>query len=176
MQSVMRRSGAWAALVLFVAGAAFAAPKGGRDPDDDSDEPRMEAPFKRLKKGLNLTPEQEKKLEAHQKSQREQVEGLMDDLEDKRHALRDELEKPEFSADRAKALQAQLKEAQGKIADHRLNGILEVRQILTPAQYKKFQKMMKRGGRRGGMSGRGGGRGGPHGKGMGRGKKGGKPY
>jgi translation initiation factor IF-2 len=92
--------------------------------------------------------------------------ALWQDARAKREALRAELEKPNFDENKVKSLQAAARAAQEKLQDHRLQGIIDVKKILTPEQFAKFQAIMKEkrgqwGNRRGGgFQGSGGRRGG----------------
>lgn len=97
----------------------------------------------RMFKELNLTPEQKEKLKAHREANRQRAETLRQAMRAKREAMRLELEKPDFKADRARALHEDLKKLQAQAADARFNGILEVRQILTPEQFQKFHQLTR---------------------------------
>jgi Spy/CpxP family protein refolding chaperone len=99
-------------------------------------EDRMEA----MEKDLGLSPEQKEKLKAHRQSHRQAAKALFEQLKAKRDALRQELEKPSVDDSRVQAIHGELKALHDKMADHRLAGILEVRKILTPEQFKKFSE------------------------------------
>ncbi|MBI4396110.1 MAG: Spy/CpxP family protein refolding chaperone [Elusimicrobia bacterium] len=105
--------------------------------------PAFAFPPEEVHQQLNLTPEQEKKLEEHRRTHREQAKALHEEQKQKREALRQELEKPELDMAKVKALHDEMKGVHDKLADHRLDGILEVRQVLTPEQFKKFQELTR---------------------------------
>lgn len=102
-----------------------------------------EAPFEKIKAELGLSEEQAQKLKAHRQTHRQTMVALFQDARTKRQALRAELEKPNFDEGKVKSLQASAQAAGQKLQDHRLQGILEVKKILTPEQYAKFQSLMK---------------------------------
>jgi Spy/CpxP family protein refolding chaperone len=118
----------------------------GFSPDDappgsPPNEARMEERMARMDKELGLTAEQRKKLKEHRQSHRGEAKKFFEEIRTKREALREELEKPDFDKDKVKALNEELKALQNRMADHRLEGILEVREILTPEQFKRFHEM-----------------------------------
>ena len=125
-----------------------------------------ERPFEKIKAELGLTDEQAAKLRDHRQAHRQAGMALWQDARAKREALRAELEKPNFDENKVKSLQAAARAAQEKLQDHRLQGIIDVKKILTPEQFAKFQAIMKEkrgqwGNRRGGgFQGSGGRRGG----------------
>lgn len=91
-----------------------------------------------MKKELGLSKEQQKKLETHRIDQRAEMEKLMLDVRNKREELKTALENPEMDKRAVQRINEQLKDAQNEIADKRLEGILYVREVLTPDQFKKF--------------------------------------
>lgn len=100
------------------------------------------ARMQELYKDLNLTPEQQKQLQENKKKQREQMQALFSGIREKRAQLRQELQKDNLGMDTVNQLNAELKALQAQILDHRLEGILEVRKILTPDQFKQFMSKM----------------------------------
>ncbi|MBI2070946.1 MAG: periplasmic heavy metal sensor [Elusimicrobia bacterium] len=99
--------------------------------------------FDRMKKELNLTDEQDKKLKEHRKTHRKKAEALHEERRMKKEALRGELEKSEMDKGKIQSIHGELKSIDGKLADHRLEGILAVSEILTPEQRKKFHEKMR---------------------------------
>ncbi len=122
---------------------------------------RMEEHMKRVEKQLNLSPEQQKKLEEHRAAHRDEAKKFFGEVKQKREEMRTELEKETIDEAKVKAINEELKALGARLADHRLAGILEVRRILTPEQFKKFQELAGPRGKdkgRGGRRGRGPGR------------------
>lgn len=92
----------------------------------------------KLKTELGLTNEQEKKLETHRIDQRAEMEKLMLVVKEKREELKTALENPKMNHHAVERINDDLKTAQNDMADKRLEGILYVREVLTPEQFKKF--------------------------------------
>lgn len=88
--------------------------------------------------GLNLTNEQKKLLEENRNKQRGQKKLLFEQMGEKTALIRQELQKDELNMDKIHQINTELKNLQAQILDERLEGILEVRKILTPEQFKKF--------------------------------------
>jgi len=94
-------------------------------------------------KALNLTPEQQKKLDDNRKAQRDDVKNIFTAIKEKQLKLQDELKKPDINKAAVDSLANEIKSLQGQLVDHRINGILAVKGILTPEQFSKFQGMME---------------------------------
>lgn len=133
---------------------------GDRGPGSKDWAKKRKERFEKMKKDLGLSQKQEQELEAHKEKHRKEAQALREELRAKREAMKAELDKPSLDEARVTALNEELKVLQGKLADQRLRGILEVRKILTPEQFKKFHEHVRgprgdgpgheRGGRRGG--------------------------
>jgi Spy/CpxP family protein refolding chaperone len=120
--------------LLWTAAASAQPPQKGRS---QAREARMEEIHRRL----GLTPEQSQKLKDHRKSHKEEARRIHEQLREKRQALKEELEKPDYNPERIKQMHGEMKDLRNKKDDLRLNGILEVRKILTPDQFKKFHEL-----------------------------------
>lgn len=145
------RSGAGILCAALLATAAYAQPDDRPNrPDKMGRKDRMESRFKQMDKELGLTADQENKLEEHRKSHREESRQLFEQMRQKREALEVEMEKPDLNMDKINAIHSDLKNVQSKMADQRLEGILEVRKILTPEQFKKFHEITRKNWKRGG--------------------------
>ena len=91
---------------------------------------------------LGLTGEQRKLLEENKNKHREQTKALFTQMREKMTFLRQELEKKELDMQTVYQTNNELKRLQAQMLDNRLERILEVRKILTPAQFKKFGDKM----------------------------------
>ena len=121
-------------LALFLLLGSLAAAEGtGYGYRGDRDEMRG-----RLKTELGLTKDQETKLETHRIDHRAEMEKLMLVVKDKREELKTALENPQMDKGAVERINDELKDAQNDMADKRLEGILYVRGVLTPDQFKKF--------------------------------------
>jgi Spy/CpxP family protein refolding chaperone len=92
----------------------------------------------KMKTELGLSKEQEKKLETHRIDQRAEMEKLILVVKEKREELKKGLEDPQLNRGSLERINSDLKDAQNEMADKRLEGILYVREVLTPDQFKKF--------------------------------------
>ncbi len=104
---------------------------------------KMDEKMAEVHKELGVTPEQEQKLKEYREKNHEQMKALQEQLKQKRDAIRQELEKADFNEAQVKTIHNELKSLLSQKEDLRLEGILEVRKILTPDQFKKFSDMMK---------------------------------
>ncbi len=99
------------------------------------------AAFKsRMKEELGLTDEQQQKLQAHRQNHRGQRKQVFQQMMSLRDELKAELEKINIDTAKAHALNDQIKKLTNQMADHRLEGILQLRKILTVEQFKKFSE------------------------------------
>jgi Spy/CpxP family protein refolding chaperone len=120
-------------VLLMLLGGLAAADGSGWGSRRDRDEMRG-----KIKTELGLTNEQEKKLETHRIDQRAEMEKLMLVVKEKREELKAALENPKMNHHAVERINDDLKTAQNDMADKRLEGILYVREVLTPEQFKKF--------------------------------------
>lgn len=102
---------------------------------------KLENHIDAIERQLNLTNEQQEMLKRHRSAHREQAQILRNDLRQKKKLLSEELEKPELNMAQATKIHEEIKQIQAKLADHRFEGIVEVRKILTPEQFKKFHEL-----------------------------------
>jgi Spy/CpxP family protein refolding chaperone len=134
-----------AAGILF-SGQASAAPE---TQDIKAKNPEWAQKMKEKREGffkeLGLTDEQKKALEAHKDQHRKEMKELVQSMRDQMKQMREELQKDKLDMGKINQIQSQLKTTQAQMMDHRLQGILEVRKILTPDQFKKFSEKMEEG-------------------------------
>lgn len=98
-----------------------------------------------IAKELNLTKEQEDRLVANRKMQREKMSQLMAAMKEKQVKLREQLKDPTVTRAAIKPLANEIKSLQAQLIESRINGIFAVREILTPEQVTKFYQMMEKG-------------------------------
>ena len=104
---------------------------------------KMDAKRQETYNDLGLTDGQRKLLEENKNKHREQTKALFTQLHQKMTLLRQELEKNELNMQEIHQTNNELKQLHAQMLDNRLELILEVRKILTPAQFKKFEDKMK---------------------------------
>jgi len=93
-----------------------------------------------MTKDLNLTPQQQQKLRDNRKAQRERMLQLVNQMKEKQQILRQELKKPSVTKASLTPILAEIKSLQAQLIDSRVEGILAVKEILTPEQFAKFQE------------------------------------
>ncbi len=130
------------AAILLSAGLALAQPPGmGNGMGKKEMRGKHEARRLEIQQQLQLSEAQQELLEEHRQNHRTQARELQQTLKTARRTLKEELQKPELDMTRVNQLSAQVKEGFGRLEDHRLAGVLEVRKILTPDQYVKFMRL-----------------------------------
>lgn len=131
------------AAAVLCSGVVYAqGPESGSAPSKEMME-KMNARRDQLYKELNLTDEQKKALEENKNRHREESKALFEQMRAKRDLMREELQKDKLDMGKINQLQNELKQSQSQMSDQRLQGILEVRKILTPDQFKKFMANME---------------------------------
>ena len=103
----------------------------------------MKARMLEVFKQLDLSPEQEEQLQAHRNNHRGQGREFRESLRAKKEAIRNELQNEELNMEEIYKIHNELKGLLSNKADHRLEGILEVRKILTAEQFRKFCELKK---------------------------------
>ena len=103
---------------------------------------KMDTKRQKIYNDLGLTEEQRRLLEENKNRHREQTKALFTQLCQKMNALRQELEKSELNMQEIYQVNNELKQLQTQMLDNRLERILEVRKILTPEQFRKFEDKM----------------------------------
>ena len=103
-----------------------------------------EARMVEINQQLNLSTEQDKQLQAQRNKHEKEKEELEERIRGKKEELKQELQKQELRMEKINQLHAELKVLLGQREDHRLEGILEVRKILTSEQLKKFLELIER--------------------------------
>jgi len=122
----------------LLSGALYASPSDNDAKPTKAFAEKRDAKHQQFYKELNLTEEQKKLLEDNKNKHREQMKALFSGMREKTALMRQELQKDELNMEKLNQIQNELKALQTQMLDHRLQGILEVRKILTPQQFKKF--------------------------------------
>lgn len=99
-------------------------------------------------KALNLTPEQEQKLQENRQAQRQQMARLTSALKAQREKLDEAIKKYSVTRVEVEPMVSAIKSLQSQLIDQRINGIFAVKEILTAEQFAKFQELVaKKGGK-----------------------------
>ena len=94
-----------------------------------------------IEQKLDLTAEQKEKLDATKAAQRDQMKKLSGAMKEERRELKEALAKPDATKATVAAIASEIKKLQAEMVDKRIDGILAVKQVLTPEQYAKLQEM-----------------------------------
>lgn len=92
---------------------------------------------------LNLTEQQKGSLENNRKKHRGKAQELRAKIRALRQQLKEEIGKPDMDEERIRQLKAELNKHQSALTDLRVEGIMGIREILTPEQYNLFYKETK---------------------------------
>jgi Spy/CpxP family protein refolding chaperone len=95
-------------------------------------------------KELNLTPEQQKKLEENRKVQAEKTSQLRTATWEKEKELQQVLKDPAVTKAKVEPLVNEIKSLQAQLIDQRVSGIFAVKEILSPEQIAKFNQLMEK--------------------------------
>ncbi len=129
--------------VMLLSSNAYSQPQGNHFDRHEEMREKMKARMLEVFKQLDLSPEQEKQIQAHRKNHRGQGREFRESLRAKKEAIRNELQNEELNMENIYEIHNELKDLLLKKADHRLEGILEVRKILTAEQFRKFCELRK---------------------------------
>ncbi len=139
---IVKKIGIAACLIIFVSALSvsvtYAQTDGKEVRSENSSGKKMETRRQEIYKDLNLNDEQKKLLEENRNKRKERTKDLTNEIKAKREALRQELQKDQLNMEAINKINDDLKTTQAQMMDYRLEGILEVRKILTPEQFKKF--------------------------------------
>lgn len=104
---------------------------------------RREARMEKMEILLDLTSAQKEQLRTFRQSHRAEANTFHQDMQAVRKEIGDEIQRPELDMAKISQLQTRLKELHARQADHRLEGILNVRKTLTPTQFSKFMVLTR---------------------------------
>ena len=89
-------------------------------------------------KTLNLTKEQQDKLEKQHEADTQSSKELKDKLKTKRAELQQELQKPEIDKNKIKTIIGEINALMAEQFTRRIDDLISMKQILTPDQFKKM--------------------------------------
>ncbi len=127
-------------MATFIAGNAFAGTECGFTGERDKGLRAKDA----ITRELNLTADQQKRLEQERTAHREVMKTLLSALKEKRRELQDAIAKPDVTRQQIEPILAQVKKLQADMADKRADGIFAVKGILGPEQFAKLQSMKEK--------------------------------
>jgi Spy/CpxP family protein refolding chaperone len=97
---------------------------------------------KPIVKALGLTPEQEKSLGENRQAQRQQLVRIVSALKVQKEKLEQAIKEYSVTKADVEPIVRTIKALQARLIDQRINGIFAAKDILTPEQFTKFQKLV----------------------------------
>ena len=129
------------AVVMLTAGLVYAeTEQGAKQSGEGQRGKQWQEQKEKIAKDLNLTPEQQQKLEANRKSQRETMNNLHKALKEKQDKLQELLKNANVTRSSVNPLVSEIKSIQDQLVEARVNAIFAVKAILTPEQFAKLQQ------------------------------------
>lgn len=101
--------------------------------------------FKQKLQQLNLTPEQQAKIDALMQSGKEQKQANREQLKAKFKELMAVLKSDSGTKEQALALHREISQMKSAMGEQRINKMFEMKAILTPEQQAKFKTLMQEG-------------------------------
>ncbi|MFA5144273.1 MAG: periplasmic heavy metal sensor [Candidatus Omnitrophota bacterium] len=135
------------AVFILSSGAGYVYAGGKEEECGKAFKARMEERIEKIYKEINVTAEQRKKLEENKNKIHEDAKALHDRIKAKRDVIRAELQKTELNMAKITQTNNELKVLEVMMMDQRLAGILAVRKILSPEQFRKFSQKLEEGGK-----------------------------
>jgi Spy/CpxP family protein refolding chaperone len=129
--------------VMLLASNVYSQPTEWQSPGHEEMREKVKVRMLEVFKQLDLSPEQEKQLKAHRNKLKEQGKDIHESVRAKREEMKIELQKQELNMAKINKINSELKNIKSKKADYKLEGILEVRNILTTEQFIKFMELKK---------------------------------
>jgi Spy/CpxP family protein refolding chaperone len=137
------KSGLIIALVvvsMFAAGAVFAG-QGACASGEKERGGHYKEKTAAITASLKLTPDQEKRLNEAKTGHRAEMAELARQLKEARQELKTALANPAVTKQGVEPIAVRIKAFQASMVDRRIDGILKIKEILTPEQYQKLQGM-----------------------------------
>ncbi|MBU0709235.1 MAG: Spy/CpxP family protein refolding chaperone [Candidatus Omnitrophica bacterium] len=104
----------------------------------------LEKPGRRILQQLNLTEQQQKKLEENQVAQRQKMKESISEMKEAQAKLQEAIKEPKSTRAGVEPIIKEIKKLQAEMIDNRTDGIFAVKKILTPEQFAKFQQTIEK--------------------------------
>jgi Spy/CpxP family protein refolding chaperone len=133
-----------AAIMFFIASGAYAQlPEG----DQAKKGKNWDARFSEIIKELNLTQEQQQAITKQRSQEKAQSQELRQKIKSVRDEITSELNKDATDTAKVNSLVAQLKVLTGNRIEQQIQGIMFLKNILTPAQFKALNEKKQQNGK-----------------------------
>ncbi|MFA5119357.1 MAG: periplasmic heavy metal sensor [Candidatus Omnitrophota bacterium] len=96
--------------------------------------------FEKTIQELNLTPRQQEQIAAQKKKEKQDSGESRARIKELRDQLRVELDKPSVDKDKIHLLTSEMKVLEGKRIERKVEGILTLKEIMTPEQFKALNE------------------------------------
>ena len=106
--------------------------------------------FNEVIKELNLTPKQQQAITQQRTQEKAQSQEMRQKIKVVRDQITQELNKQATDTAKVNSLVSQLKELTGQRIEHQINGIIALKKILTPEQFKMLNEKTDHGKMHGG--------------------------
>ena len=127
-------------VAMLVTGNAFAGTEcgfsGGRDKHSKAKDV--------ITHELNLSADQQNRLEQERTAHRKAMETLQSALKEKKRELRETIAKPGITRELVAPILTQINKLESDMASRRVDGIFAVKGILSPEQFSKLQSMKEK--------------------------------
>ena len=127
-------------VATFIAGNAFAGTECGFTKQHDKGAKGKDA----ITRELNLSANQQTRLDQEKAAHREVMETLQSALKDKKRELQDAIAKPGTTREQVEPILTEIKNLQSDMANKRVDGIFAVKGILSQEQFAKLQSMKEK--------------------------------
>jgi Spy/CpxP family protein refolding chaperone len=122
--------------IILVANVVYAQPMNEKE---NGHKEKKEQMFKEL----GLTAEQQQQLEQNRSLQRQEKEKLRESMKAQETKLHEALKDPAATRASVEPMVNEIKALQAQMIESRINGILAVKQVLTPEQFVQFEQKME---------------------------------
>ena len=100
--------------------------------------------FQSLIDKLDVTDEQKETLTVQREEHWKKMKELREAMNENRQALREELLKDDYSKAAVKKTVSEMKDVQGEMIEQRVDHFLQMKEVLTPEQYRKFTELAEK--------------------------------
>ncbi|MGB2600839.1 MAG: periplasmic heavy metal sensor [Candidatus Omnitrophota bacterium] len=148
MKKTMKRIMAILVAAVLVLTAPISYATGPVCGQEDAERNKKGEHFRASIEKLDITEDQKEKLLEQRQAHWEKMKGLRKAMNEQRKELRKELEKKEYSKKDIDATVAQMKYLQGDMITQRVDHFLQMKEVLTPEQFKQMTEMKEKKGHR----------------------------
>ena len=143
MKKIVLITAVIAAGTLIAGDAAYAFGGGGAQCGREG-RTTCQAPREKLGRDLGLTEDQEARLTTAREAHFQEMQRLRTSTKEKERALREAIAKPDATRDTVAPLVGEIKDLRSRMVDQRVEGIFEVKGILSQEQFAKLGSLVEK--------------------------------